>query len=355
MKFFRLTLATALIASAGIAAAMPAVTIVGQGSFAAGGAVSSSEGTYDANHPQFAAPGQTLHGDHATVSWQEPQNARPLPLVFLHGAGQSSRTWDTTPDGRDGFRNIFLADRWKVFLVDQPRRGLSGRGTVAGNISATPDEAFWFGQFRMGLWPKHNEKTAFPTDDASMNQFFRQMTPNTAPYDAKVNAQALDAVLERSGDAVLVTHSQGCGIGWLVGLESDHVRGIAAWEPGSGFLFPEDEVPAPIENASPFGAMKASAIPMEAFMKFTKYPIVIYYGDHVPRSPSTHPHEDYWRAAAQMADAFVATVNRHGGDAKVVRLPDIGIQGNTHFMFAEKNNIEVANAFKAWLKEKRLD
>lgn len=65
----------------------------------------------------------------------------------------------------------------------------------------------------MGLWPKFNAGSQFPQDAESLNQFFRQMTPNTAPYDARVNAKALAAALERSGDAVLVTHSQVGGIG----------------------------------------------------------------------------------------------------------------------------------------------
>ena len=39
----------------------------------------------------------------------------------------------------------------------------------------------------------------------------------------------------------------------------------------------------------------------------------------------------------------------------VVHLPDLGIRGNSHFPFAEKNNGEVAGALEAWLKEKRLD
>ena len=72
-----------------------------------------------------------------------------------------------------------------------------------------------------------------------LDQFFRQMTPNTAPYDVKVNADALTSVFEKTGDAVFVTHSQGCGIGWLIGMQSDHVKGIVAYEPGSGFPFPK--------------------------------------------------------------------------------------------------------------------
>ena len=67
-------------------------------------------------------------------------------------------------------------------------------------------------------------------------------------------------------------------------------------------------------------------------MKLTRFPIVIFFSDYM----TTHPHNGYWRAASEMADLFAAVVNRHGGDAKVIRLPDIGIRGNSHFPFAEK-------------------
>jgi hypothetical protein len=52
--------------------------------------------------------GQTFHGDHAYVFYQIPVKARKLPLVFWHGIGQFSKTWETTPDGREGYQNIFL-------------------------------------------------------------------------------------------------------------------------------------------------------------------------------------------------------------------------------------------------------
>lgn len=38
-----------------------------------------------------------------------------------------------------------------------------------------------------------------------------------------------------------------------------------------------------------------------------------------------------------------------------MHLPDLGIRGNSHFPFAEKNNVEVAGALEAWLKKKNLD
>ena len=73
-----------------------------QGSFDIGGTVVTAPGTFDVNKP-MTPDGQTLHGDHAYVFYQLPQHAKAHPLIFLHGAGQSKQTWETTPDGRDGF------------------------------------------------------------------------------------------------------------------------------------------------------------------------------------------------------------------------------------------------------------
>lgn len=56
-----------------------------------------------------------------------------------------------------------------------------------------------------------------------------------------------------------------------------------------------------------------------------------------------------------MAKIWVATINKHGGNATVIHLPEIGIKGNTHFPFADLNNVEVADVLSKWLKDKGLD
>ena len=58
-----------------------------QGSFAVGGTVVSNPGEYKFNFT--SSEGQTLHGDHAYVFYQIPKKAKKMPIVFLHGAGQS--------------------------------------------------------------------------------------------------------------------------------------------------------------------------------------------------------------------------------------------------------------------------
>lgn len=324
-----------------------------QGSFAAGGTVVEAKETFDPYHPKSEA--QTLHGDHAYVFYQIPQNPRKYPLVFLHGAGQFSKTWETSADGREGFQNIFLRRHYGVYLVDQPRRGNAGRSTAAGKIEAIPDDQFWFGQFRIGLWPKYYENSRFPKSKEALDQFFRQMTPNTGAFDMDIVSDAMKAVLEKSGESILVTHSQGGGPGWLTAIKSENVKAIAAYEPGSNFVFPEGEAPAPIENKSFFGALTALEIPLEEFKRLTQIPIVIYYGDYIPENPSDNPYQDYWRATRQMARLWAQAVNRHGGDAVVVSLPELGIYGNTHFPFSDSNNLVVAKILEDWLKEKNLD
>lgn len=77
--------------------------IQAQGSFAVGGTILAESGTFDPKNP-MKPDGQTFHGDHAYVFHQVPVNPRALPIVFLHGAGQFSKTWETTPDGREGFQ-----------------------------------------------------------------------------------------------------------------------------------------------------------------------------------------------------------------------------------------------------------
>ena len=78
-----------------------------QGSFAVGGTMTQAPGDFDPLKPTAPA-GQTYRGDHAYAFYQVPVNARKLPLVLWHGAGQFSKTWETTADGREGYQNIFL-------------------------------------------------------------------------------------------------------------------------------------------------------------------------------------------------------------------------------------------------------
>ena len=337
-------------------AAQPASTaplaIQEQGSFAVGGKVITAPGTFDPKNPT-KPDGQTYHGDHAYVFYQKPVNARQFPLVMLHGAGQFSKTWETTVDGREGYQNIFLRRGFSVYLLDQPRRGDAGRSMEPITITPTPDEQFWFGQLRVGVWPDAFPGSQFPQGEEALNQYFRQMSPNTGAFDYAVISDAVAALHDKIGPSILITHSQGGGSGWRTAMKSGNVKAVVSYEPGSGFTFPEGEVPATIPNG--FNPLSADAVPLADFMKLTKMPIIIYYGDNIPTDKVDNPSQDYWRACITMARQWAAVVNKHGGDATVVYLPDAGMRGNTHFPFSDLNNVQVADHLSAWLKDKKLD
>lgn len=153
---------TSLVACApppGDSSATGPLVIQQQGSFAVGGKVVSTPGTYDNNQPTTA--GQTFHGDHLYAFYQLPQNPKPLPIVMLHGAFQSARSWETTPDGREGFQTLFLRRGFPVYLVDQPRRGRAGNSTVAATVEPTPFDQLFFDQFRLGKWPNYFDNVQF--------------------------------------------------------------------------------------------------------------------------------------------------------------------------------------------------
>ena len=110
-KIAAAVLAASLLTGAAFAMDKP-VLLSDQGSFEAGGTVVTTPGTFDNNHPLNQA-GQTLHGDHAYVFYQKPAKAHKNSIVFLHGHGQSGKTWETTRTAVTDFK-IFS---WKKGII----------------------------------------------------------------------------------------------------------------------------------------------------------------------------------------------------------------------------------------------
>ncbi|MCD8261026.1 MAG: alpha/beta fold hydrolase [Bacteroides sp.] len=324
-----------------------------QGSFAAGGTIVPATGEYDPVN--FRNPGgQNAYTDHAYVFYQLPPDAKRLPLIFLHGGGQSGKTWESTPDGREGFQTIFLRKGYGVYLVDQPRRGRAGAASFPGEITPLHTEIMLFSLFRIGQWPKLFPGVQFPGDEESLHQMFRQGTPDTGPYDDTVTIEAMSALFDKIGPGILITHSRDGYPDWLTTIKNDRVRAIVSYEPGgSAFVFSEGEVPEPIQTS--YGLLTPKEVPSADFKKLTEIPIIIYYGDNIAEQPTPHIGQDQWRGEMQLAKKFAAVANRYGGDVTVVHLPELGIYGNTHFPMSDLNNIEIADLLSAWLEEKELN
>jgi hypothetical protein len=102
------------------------------------------------------------------------------------------------------------------------------------------------------------------------------------------------------------------------------------------------------------GTLAGEAVPLKEFQRLTKVPIVVYYGDNIPTEPTDIAGRDNWRVRLAMARLWVAAVNRHGGDATLVHLPEIGITGNSHFLFSDLNNVRIADEISDFLATKGL-
>jgi hypothetical protein len=174
------------------------------------------------------------------------------------------------------------------------------------------------------------------------------MTVDTGPSDITVVTDGVKALFDRIGPAVLLTHSASGILGWATGIKSSHVRAIYAYEP-TDYVFPDTELPPALGSIAPHPVSLAD------FMQLTKIPIRMQYSDGIPSTSSPYPRVQNWVNRLAMGKLMRDAINRHGGDASVLHLPDIGIFGNTHFSFADVNNRQIADILSDWLHQKNLD
>ncbi|MBE6875571.1 MAG: alpha/beta hydrolase [Ruminococcus sp.] len=351
-----------------------ALCIVQQGMFSSGGIVTSAVGgDYDPQQSwkDKTRAGNTAHVDHANVFYQIPAEDNGNPIVYLHGYRQSRMCWMTTPDGREGFSELFLKKGYSAFLVDQPRRGEAGATTEIsedtdldmwyGDLRKYDDESeeyyyeddleypetatkyqpgdqAWYTYYRIGETDgKTNPKSQFPDDNDSLNQFLRQATPNTGNYDKVVISKALGEVMSdvqnmTGNKAIFMAHGEGCSVAWDLSVEN--LSAVVAIEPIS------------VPNTSSVQYQKL----IEA-----NIPIVIYFGDYIEDGDSELASTEYWQEVHEKVTAFAEQYREDGGDCTVVDLPEEGIMGNSHFLFQEKNNQEIADLIQKWLGEHGLN
>lgn len=316
--------------------------------------------------------GETFHGDHGYAQFYIPQNARTYPLIMWHGIGQSGRTYESTPDGREGYMAILPRRDWPVYIIDQPRRGRAGytasKVDMTNAVPTITSESGVWDAFRNGLWltpskPYFFPVSQFPKTPDAVDQFFRQQTPDTGAEprtkeyrDTMANTMA--QLLKQTGPAVLITHSNSGQYGWATAMaDPEHVKAVVAYEPGSS-AFPSDDMPADLLLSDSDFINKVQApqeVSPEEFENLTKMPILIIYGDNIAKEKSDNFNSEVWRISKYRAQQMAERINARGGDAKLVVLPELGIKGNTHAPFADLNNLEIAKILENFLHEKGLD
>lgn len=301
-----------------------------QGSFAAGGKV-------------VGEPGNTLHCDHGVVDYQIPVNARKHGLFLWHSSG--AQVWKQRWDGGEGYQSIFLRNDYSIYIWDGPRVGRANWGCEEYTFKPRMgvDRLNFFG-WRLGTEDgEWFPNVQFPRDDpaareqAARSRYDEFDTRENVDLQVAAAAKAMDKV----GPAVLVTSSAGGLRALLTATQSDNVKAVVAYETPA-YVFPEGEGPE-----GPTGPIDSHRVPLSDFMKLTRIPIQIVWGDNVEGT--------FWEPDIKLARQFVDIVNAHGGQAELLLLPSIGIRGNTHLPFADMNNVEIADQLSLFLKKHKLD
>ena len=310
-----------------------------QGSFFVGGETKTT-------NTQATAPGGPAQND-VTVNQMYVQYQSPLtgsqhvPVVMVHGCRLSSKTWETTPDGRMGWNEYFVRRNRSVYLADQVARARSGfdasviNAVKAGqappsqlpNVLVAGHQAAW-SSFRFG--PTYN--TPFPDGQfpvQAVDELYKQMIPDLnstlpMPNPTWKNMAALAVQLH---GAVLMGHSE------------------------SGF-FPEE---AALIDAS--GVRGIISIEMACTTTMTpqqlaamaKIPILIMFGDHLGDVQGRFG--SVWPENFATCQKFVQQVNSAGGDAQMMDLPKLGIKGNSHMLMQDKNNLQLADLILEWIDQ----
>ena len=239
---------------------------------------------------------------------------RPCPLLFWHGGGLTGACWDTTPDGREGWKLWFLRRGWHVHVSDAVERGRSGYAPFPEIFPGAPLHRRvndpWE-QFRIG--PSHAEGRAHPGHQFPLDHyedFLRQCVPRFVGTDADILAGYL-ALVERVGPCVIIAHSQGGHFACAAAQAApDLVRALVLLEP-SGF--------------------GAGAMP--------DIPVLLLYGDHIARDPR-------WVTLRAAGGAFAARTPR----AALHDLPAEGLAGNGHMLMLERNSDAIAARVQGWLE-----
>jgi pimeloyl-ACP methyl ester carboxylesterase len=367
-------------------AADDALAIAKQGNFYIGGKYVESSG-------DVPMVGQ------AFVEYMIPQRqTHPLPIVMIHGGSQTGTGWISTPDGREGWAIYFLRHGYAVYVVDQVARGRSAYiGDVYGP-SRTQTREYVMQRFstseKYNLWPQAKFHTQWPgtgePGDPAFDNYFASNVPSmdNREMQSRMNVDALAALLDRVGPAIVLVHSQSGQYGWpLAQARPALVKAIVAAEPSGP---PVHDLVVP--GAARFGVdfVNATAVAGTAIFRddprLKRYGLsdipMVYAPAVTPESPLAFVQQDNaeatdlakcWRqkeparrlvTVGERPILYLATeasfyapynhctvgyLKQAGVDVSFVKLADIGLHGNGHMMMMEKNSDAIAQVIIAWL------
>ncbi len=337
MRRLGIALALSLAAGSALAQGKEPVLLRDMGSFHIGGRLIEISGQpikevvfTPGGVPAKMDPNGTYQVEQMYVQYFLPQNRKgKLPLLLWHGGGLTGVTYETKPDGGEGWLTYFIRRGWDAYISDAMERGRSGwTNTFQGDPLFLPLGDPWE-RFRIGApgsWNADKAKratypgTQFPID--AYEQFMKQGVPRWTTTDKQIVAAYIELV-DKICPCVVMVHSQSGTFGFQV-LEArpDKVKALVAVEPTLG------------GDRNKITSIKST-------------PVLMVYGDNA----KDHPR---WSKIRQGGVDYAAAFKAGGGSVDVYDLPDLGLKGNSHMIMMDKNSSQVADLIQKWLVGKGL-
>ena len=252
------------------------------------------------------------------VQYFLPKNRKgKLPLLMWHGGGLTGVTYESTPDGREGWMNFFVRKGWDVYISDAVERGRSGfapPGRVAvradlPHLSGPVSSASASVTARAPGTPIRPSASCFPGNQfpvEAYENYMRQSVPRWLSTDDAI-IKAYVALVDKVCPCVMLLHSQGGTFGFKVAEQRpDKVKAIVAIESATAGI---------IANAP----------------KLKDVPVLMMFGDYVDEHPR-------WSTFKKIDMEYGNAIKAAGGKVDWINLPDIGIKGNSHMLMQDKNN-----------------
>jgi hypothetical protein len=268
------------------------------------------------------------------VQYFKPQPERgTVPLLLWHGGGLTGVTYETTPDGREGWLNFFLRKGWAVYNSDAVERGRAGWSMYPDIFPGEPiflTTANPYERFRIGAGPgSFNQNIAkrrqlpgsqFPAD--GYDNFVKQGVPRWTTTDG-ITIDAYTEEVDKVCPCAVLVHSQAGQYGFKVAqARPDKIKALVAVEPST----PGD---------------------LAKVAELKDVPILIVFGDYIEQDAR-------WRKIRETILAFVEQIKGAGGRVDVIDLPALGIKGNSHMMMMDRNNAQIAGLVHDWLQRQEL-
>ena len=290
-------------------------------------------------------PGGHITVNQMYVRYMVPQDgAGNVPVIMIHGATLTGKSWETTPDGRMGWDEYFVRKRHPVYVPDQVGRGRSGfNQAVFNNVragkAAITDQPALFRFSDEVVWPnfRFGSKPGAPYPDsqfpaAAVDELSKQGVPDVSRLLSTPNPtfRALSELATQLNGAVVMGHSQSGPFPLETALLNPvATRALVLVEPG--------RCPATYTD--------------EQIKVLATVPILVVFGDHrdTPTGLSTLPS---WQVSFEGCQALIGRVKTAGGDAQMLNPPDRGIRGNSHMIMQDRNNLQIADLILQWIDDK---